>query len=94
MAFVHGGGFVAGSNRSSLHNGSRFARDSVVLVTVNHRLGIPGLLDLSGVLRNRGLLGVLQAMRWVRENVAAFGGAPGTSRRSVSRPVPPSPVPS
>ncbi|MCL7365978.1 carboxylesterase/lipase family protein [Streptomyces ardesiacus] len=77
MVFVHGGGFVAGSNRASLYDGSRFARDGVVLVTVNYRLGIPGFLDLPGAPRNRGLLDVLQALRWVRENVAAFGGDPG-----------------
>ncbi|MFJ9144056.1 carboxylesterase/lipase family protein [Streptomyces griseus] len=77
MVFVHGGGFVAGSNRSSLYDGSRFARDGVVLVTVNYRLGIPGFLDLPGAPRNRGLLDVLEALRWVRENIAAFGGGPG-----------------
>ncbi|MDN3247983.1 MULTISPECIES: carboxylesterase family protein [unclassified Streptomyces] len=77
MVFVHGGGFVAGSNRSSLYDGSRFARDGVVLVTVNYRLGLPGFLDLPGAPRNRGLLDVLQALRWVRENIAAFGGDPG-----------------
>ncbi|MEU1350285.1 carboxylesterase family protein [Streptomyces sp. NPDC005795] len=76
MVFVHGGGFVAGSNRSPLYDGSRFARDGVVLVTVNYRLGIHGFLDLPGAPRNRGLLDVLQALRWVRENIAAFGGDP------------------
>lgn len=77
MVFVHGGGFVAGSNRSPLYDGSRFARDGVVLVTVNYRLGIPGFLDLPGAPRNRGLLDVLAALRWVRRNIAAFGGDPG-----------------
>ncbi|MFE2461708.1 carboxylesterase/lipase family protein [Streptomyces sp. NPDC059402] len=77
MVFVHGGAFVAGSNRSPLYDGSRFARDGVVLVTVNYRLGVPGFLDLPGAPRNRGLLDVLQALRWVRENIAAFGGDPG-----------------
>ncbi|MEU2085368.1 carboxylesterase family protein [Streptomyces albus] len=77
MVFVHGGGFVAGSNRSPLYDGSRFARDGVVLVTVNYRLGIPGFLDLPGAPRNRGLLDVLAALRWVRQNIAAFGGDPG-----------------
>ncbi|MBO8200852.1 carboxylesterase/lipase family protein [Streptomyces smyrnaeus] len=77
MVFVHGGGFVAGSTRSPLYDGSRFARDGVVLVTVNYRLGIPGFLDLPGAPRNRGLLDVLAALRWVRENIAAFGGDPG-----------------
>ncbi|MGW6057008.1 carboxylesterase/lipase family protein [Streptomyces sp. NPDC055189] len=76
MVFVHGGGFVAGSTRASLYDGAAFARSGVVLVTVNHRLGISGFLDLPGAPRNRGLLDVLAALRWVRENIAAFGGDP------------------
>ncbi|MGW1602077.1 carboxylesterase/lipase family protein [Streptomyces eurythermus] len=76
MVFVHGGGFVAGSTRSALYDGSAFARDGVVLVTLNYRLGIGGFLDLPGAPANRGLLDVVAALRWVRENIAAFGGAP------------------
>ncbi|MFG2501062.1 carboxylesterase/lipase family protein [Streptomyces sp. NPDC048441] len=76
MVFVHGGGFVAGSTRASLYDGTAFARDGVVLVTLNYRLGIAGFLDLPGSPRNRGLLDVLAALRWVRENIAAFGGDP------------------
>jgi para-nitrobenzyl esterase len=74
MIFVHGGGFVAGSTRSALYDGSGFARDGVVLVTLNYRLGIPGFLDVPGAPANRGLLDVVAALRWVRENIAAFGG--------------------
>ncbi|MFG1646599.1 carboxylesterase/lipase family protein, partial [Amycolatopsis sp. NPDC049252] len=77
LVFVHGGGFVTGSTRSPLYDGTAFARDGVVLVTVNYRLGVPGFLDLPGAPRNRGLLDVVAALRWVRENVAAFGGDPG-----------------
>lgn len=77
MVFVHGGGFVAGSTRARLYDGTAFARDGVVLVTVGYRLGIAGFLDLPGAPRNRGLLDVLAALRWVRENIAAFGGDPG-----------------
>ncbi|NDZ77109.1 carboxylesterase family protein [Streptomyces sp. SID10853] len=76
MVFVHGGGFVTGSNRAALYDGSAFARDGIVLVTVNYRLGIPGFLDLSGAPANRGLLDVLAALRWVQDTVAAFGGDP------------------
>ncbi|GAB2602593.1 carboxylesterase family protein [Streptomyces capparidis] len=76
MVFVHGGGFVAGSTRSALYDGSAFARDGVVLVTLNHRLGIAGFLDLPGAPANRGLLDVVAALRWVRENIAAFHGDP------------------
>ncbi|SER89022.1 para-nitrobenzyl esterase [Lentzea xinjiangensis] len=77
MVFVHGGGFVTGSARAPLHDGSAFARDGIVLVTVNYRLGIPGFLDLEGAPANRGLLDVLAALGWVRATVAAFGGDPG-----------------
>ncbi|MFF9062375.1 carboxylesterase/lipase family protein [Streptomyces sp. NPDC014882] len=76
MVFVHGGGFVAGSTRAALYDGSAFARDGVVLVTLNYRLGIGGFLDLPGAPANRGLLDVVAALRWVRDNIAAFGGAP------------------
>ncbi|MEU0953071.1 carboxylesterase family protein [Streptomyces niveus] len=76
MVFVHGGGFVAGSTRSALYDGTGFARDGVVLVTLNYRLGIGGFLDIPGAPANRGLLDVVAALRWVRENVAAFGGDP------------------
>ncbi|WP_234545154.1 carboxylesterase/lipase family protein [Streptomyces shenzhenensis] len=76
MVFVHGGGFVAGSTRSAMYDGSAFARDGVVLVTLNYRLGIAGFLDLPGAPANRGLLDVVAALSWVRENIAAFAGAP------------------
>ncbi|MET8685534.1 carboxylesterase family protein [Streptomyces sp. NPDC004732] len=77
MVFVHGGGFVAGSTRSALYDGSAFARDGVVLVTLNYRLGIAGFLDLPGASANRGLLDVVGALRWVQENIGGFGGDPG-----------------
>ncbi|WP_017569288.1 carboxylesterase/lipase family protein [Nocardiopsis halotolerans] len=77
LVFVHGGGFVAGSTRAPLYDGTAFARDGVVLVTLNHRLGVAGFLDLPGAPRNRGLLDVLAALAWVRRNIAAFGGDPG-----------------
>jgi para-nitrobenzyl esterase len=77
MVFVHGGGFVAGSVNSPLYDGTAFARDGVVLVTVNYRLGIPGFLHLGDAPGNRGLLDVLAALGWVRDNIARFGGDPG-----------------
>ncbi len=76
MVLIPGGGLIAGSAGASLYNGRTFARDGVVLVAVNHRLGIPGFLDLDGAPRNRGLLDVLGALRWVNRNIAAFGGDP------------------
>ncbi|GGS08879.1 carboxylic ester hydrolase [Streptomyces aureoverticillatus] len=78
MVFVHGGGFVAGSTRAALYDGSALARDGVVLVTLNYRLGVQGFLDLPGAPANRGLLDVRAALRWVRDEIAAFGGDPHT----------------
>ncbi|WP_327232590.1 carboxylesterase family protein [Streptomyces sp. NBC_01317] len=76
MVFVHGGGFVAGSGRAPLYDGTAFARDGVVLITVNYRLGIPGFLHLPDAPDNRGMLDVLAALRWIRDNAARFGGDP------------------
>jgi para-nitrobenzyl esterase len=76
MVFVHGGGFVTGSSQAPLYDGRAFARDGIVLVTLNYRLGIPGFLDLEGVPANRGLLDVVAALGWVRDTITAFGGDP------------------
>ncbi|VVJ17814.1 Carboxylesterase [Amycolatopsis camponoti] len=77
MVFVHGGGFVTGTGGAALYDGRAFARDGVVLVTLNYRLGIPGFLVLDDAPDNRGLLDVLAALRWVRDTAGAFGGDPG-----------------
>ncbi len=77
LVFVHGGGFVTGSARAALYDGRAFARDGVVLVTVQYRLGVPGFLSLEGTPDNRGLLDVLLALQWVREAITSFGGDPG-----------------
>jgi para-nitrobenzyl esterase len=77
VVFVHGGAFVAGSTGAPAYDGSAFARDGVVFVTVNYRLGVPGFLSLPDAPENRGRLDVLAALRWVRENAPAFGGDPG-----------------
>jgi para-nitrobenzyl esterase len=76
LVFVHGGGFLAGSADAPVHDGSAFARDGVVQVALNYRLGVPGWLHLPGAPANRGLLDVLAGLAWVRENIAAFGGDP------------------
>ncbi|WP_338595792.1 carboxylesterase family protein [Saccharopolyspora sp. SCSIO 74807] len=76
MVFVHGGAFVSGSGQAALYDGTGFARDGVVLVTLNYRIGAPGWLSLPGAPDNRGLLDVLAALRWVQEEIARFGGDP------------------
>lgn len=76
LVWVHGGAFLAGSGDAPAYDGSAFARDGVVLVTCNYRLGAPGWLSVPGAPDNRGVLDVIAALRWVRENIAAFGGDP------------------
>jgi carboxylesterase type B len=59
------------------YDGSTFARDGVVLVSINYRVGAEGFALLEGGTPNLGLLDQVAALEWVRENVAAFGGDPG-----------------
>ena len=75
--FVHGGAFVNGSGAVPTYDGTAFARDGVVLVTFNYRLGVDGFAHLADAVDNRGLLDQLAALRWVQEEIAAFGGDPG-----------------
>jgi para-nitrobenzyl esterase len=74
MVWIHGGAFVNGSSSLPTYDGTAFARDGVVLVGVNYRLGIEGFLHVDGSDPNRGLLDQVAALAWVRDNIAAFGG--------------------
>jgi para-nitrobenzyl esterase len=76
MVWIPGGAFVRGANSLSVYDGSAFARDGVVLVSVNYRLGAPGFAVLDGAPTNLGLRDQVAALEWVRDNVAAFGGDP------------------
>ena len=84
MVWIHGGGNVAGSGVESLFNGEVLARHGVVLVTVNYRLGVFGFFAHPELTKesprhaagNYGLADQIMALRWVRENIARFGGNP------------------
>lgn len=76
MAWVHGGGYVIGSNYAAIQDGSAFARSGVVCVAINYRMGVDGFLPIPGVPTNLGLRDILFALAWVRDNIAAFGGDP------------------
>lgn len=76
MVWLYGGAFANGAASSSAYDGSAFARDGVVFVSLNYRLGVDGFLHLDGVPDNRGLLDQIAALEWVRDNIAAFGGDP------------------
>ena len=77
MVWIYGGAYRAGSSSLPGYDGTPFAQRNVVLVTFNHRVGVEGYAQLPGMPANRGLLDQVAALRWVRENIAAFGGDPG-----------------
>jgi para-nitrobenzyl esterase len=76
FVWIHGGGFATGAGSTTAFDGTAFARDGVVAVTINYRLAVEGFLQIPGVVPNRGLLDQIAALAWVRENIAAFGGDP------------------
>lgn len=76
LVWIHGGGFFAGSPSSPWYDGAPFNRDGVVTVSVSYRLGFDGFGWIDGAPVNRGLLDQIAALRWVRENIATFGGDP------------------
>jgi para-nitrobenzyl esterase len=76
LVWIHGGAFVNGSGAVSIYDGAAFARDGVVCVTINYRLGVEGFGAISDAVPNRGLLDQIAALTWVRDNIAAFGGDP------------------
>ncbi|WP_425834690.1 carboxylesterase/lipase family protein [Streptomyces fractus] len=82
--WIHGGGFHLGSGAGFIGDGAHVVRSGTVLVTFNYRLGALGFLNLGDLLgpefadaANCALLDQIAALRWVRENIAAFGGDPG-----------------
>jgi para-nitrobenzyl esterase len=77
MVFIHGGAFVLGSKDASVSDGTAFARDGIVCVAINYRLGIDGFLPIPGVPTNLGIRDQIAALTWVRDNIALFGGDPG-----------------
>jgi para-nitrobenzyl esterase len=84
LVWLHGGGFELGSGSWSFYDGANLVRrGDVVVVTVNHRLGILGHLRLDHLDEkyrgsgNAGMLDIVAALEWVRDNIAAFGGDPG-----------------
>ena len=75
MVWIYGGQYQFGHSAS--YDSHRIARaGSLVVVTFNYRLGIEGFARIDGAPANRGLLDQVAALRWVRENIAAFGGDP------------------
>jgi carboxylesterase type B len=84
MVWLPGGSFVAGSGADPMFDGASFARKGVVLVTTNYRVGLFGFLAHPALTEesehrasgNYGLTDQIAAFRWIRSNIAAFGGDP------------------
>lgn len=76
MVFIHGGGFVVGSKDAPVQDGTTFARDGIVYVAMNYRMGVDGFLPIPGVPTNLGLRDMIAGLSWVRDEIAAFGGDP------------------
>lgn len=84
MVWIHGGGFSGGSGSDPMFDGQALAARGVILVTVNYRLGVFGFLAHPGLTAespekssgNYGLRDQIAALKWVKANVAAFGGDP------------------
>ena len=86
MVWLHGGGFSAGSGQElkSYYGENLSRRGDVVVVSLNHRLGVLGYLNLAEIggaayadSANAGMLDIVAALEWVRDNIANFGGDPG-----------------
>lgn len=84
LVYIFGGGFISGGSAVPIYDGESIAAKGVVFVSINYRVGIfgffshPGLTAESGhnASGNYGLLDQIAALRWVNENIAAFGGDP------------------
>jgi para-nitrobenzyl esterase len=84
MVWIYGGGFVGGSSASPSTSGVQFAKDGVILVSVNYRVGRFGFFAFPALSRERpdetkgnyAYMDQIAALKWVRRNIAAFGGDP------------------
>ena len=82
--WIYGGALTTGASREAMYDGARLAGQGLIVVSINYRLGVLGWLahpELSresplGISGNYGLLDQIEALRWVRRNIGAFGGDP------------------
>ncbi len=85
LFWIHGGGYTGGSGSTAIYDGAPLAADGAVVVTINYRLNVFGFLahpalsaeSPHGASGNYGLLDMVAALEWVRDNIATFGGDPG-----------------
>ncbi|WCN03934.1 carboxylesterase/lipase family protein [Streptomyces sp. M92] len=77
LVWLHGGALTRGSSAVPVYDGRTFARDGVVCVSINYRLGVEGYGLFPDAPANAGLRDQLAALEWVRDSITAFGGDPG-----------------
>ncbi len=83
FVWIHGGGFTGGHSFEATYDGTGFAREGVICISVGYRLGVFGFLDLEPVLgpkyagsSNNAVRDLIAALEWIQQNVASFGGDP------------------
>lgn len=76
MVFIHGGAWVGGAAMAPVQDGTAFARDGVILISIGYRVGIEGFMPIPGAPTNLGLRDMLAALEWIQRNAGAFGGDP------------------
>lgn len=80
--FIHGGAYVSGSPSDPLYDGTAFAKDGIIQVNISYRMSALGFLatkegeETYGTLGNMGTLDQIEALKWIKENIASFGGDP------------------
>lgn len=85
LVWIYGGGFVSGGSNVPIYDGEAMARKGIVFVSINYRVGIFGFFAHPELTKespyhasgNYGILDQVAALRWVQQNIAAFGGDPG-----------------
>lgn len=83
FVWIHGGGYMDGSAKNPLYQGNSFAQDGIVYVSFQYRLNVFGFYDFStyrdcgDIESNRGLSDMVMALKWIHENIEAFGGDQG-----------------
>ena len=83
FVWIHGGGYISGHAFGPIHDGSEFARQGIISVTLPYRLGVLGFLDVSPLLgpeyagsANNALRDLMTALEWIQKNISAFNGDP------------------
>jgi len=76
LVWIYGGAYISGFSGDPMYDAALIARQGLVVVTFNYRVGVEGFAQLRDAPANRGLLDQLAVLHWVRQNIARFGGDP------------------